>query len=58
MAKKTVEKTVQGKRTKRGRTVGYEKRQNRLGYAFMAPWIIGFLLFTLFPFVATIALSF
>ena len=58
MAKKTVEKTVQGKRTKSGRTVGYEKRQNRLGYAFMAPWIIGFLLFTLFPFVATIALSF
>ena len=58
MAKKTVEKTGQVKRTKSGRTVGYEKRQNRLGYAFMAPWIIGFLLFTLFPFVATIALSF
>lgn len=36
----------------------YEKRQNRLGYAFMLPWIIGFLIFTLIPFVATIALSF
>lgn len=46
------------KRTKSGRTKGYEKRQNRLGYAFMAPWILGFVLFTLFPFGATIALSF
>lgn len=36
----------------------YEKRQNRLGYAFMLPWIIGFLIFTLIPFVATIVLSF
>ncbi len=46
------------KRTKSGRTKGYEKRQNRLGYAFMAPWILGFVIFTLFPFVATIYLSF
>ena len=46
------------KPTKSGRTKGYEKRQNRLGYAFMAPWIAGFVLFTLFPFGATIALSF
>lgn len=36
----------------------YEKGQNRLGYAFMLPWIIGFLIFTLVPFVATIVLSF
>ena len=36
----------------------YQYRQNKYGYAFMAPWIVGFLLFTLFPFVATIFLSF
>ena len=36
----------------------YQHRQNKYGYAFMAPWIVGFLLFTLFPFVATIFLSF
>ncbi|MBD5459480.1 MAG: sugar ABC transporter permease [Lachnospiraceae bacterium] len=46
------------KRTKGGRTKGYEKRQNRLGYAFMAPWIIGFLIFTFIPFIATLVLSF
>ena len=46
------------KRAKGGRTKGYEKRQNRLGYAFMAPWIIGFLIFTLIPFLATLVLSF
>ena len=36
----------------------WQQRQNRSGYMFMLPWIIGFLIFTLFPFVATIALSF
>lgn len=36
----------------------YQQRQNILGYSFMAPWIIGFVMFTLFPFVATIVLSF
>ena len=36
----------------------YKRRQNRLGYLFMLPWIIGFVIFTLFPFVATIYLSF
>ncbi len=46
------------KQRKRRRTKGYEKRQNRLGYAFMAPWITGFLIFTLIPFLATIVLSF
>lgn len=38
--------------------LGFEKRQNRLGYLFMTPWILGFLLFTAFPFLATIGLSF
>lgn len=36
----------------------YQRRQNRLGYLFMAPWILGFVLFTLFPFLATVYLSF
>ena len=34
------------------------KRQAILGYAFMAPWIIGFLLLTAWPFFYTIYLSF
>jgi ABC-type sugar transport system permease subunit len=34
------------------------KRENLAGYWFMAPWIAGFLLFTAFPFVYTIFLSF
>lgn len=36
----------------------FRKRQNKQGYLFMLPWIIGFLLFTAFPFLATIYLSF
>ena len=34
------------------------RKQNRLGYLFMAPWIIGFVIFSLIPFIMTIALSF
>ncbi|HHT97009.1 MAG TPA: sugar ABC transporter permease [Clostridiales bacterium] len=36
----------------------YQRRQNKKGYKFMLPWIIGFMLFTAFPFLATIYLSF
>ncbi|MDF2538668.1 MAG: transporter, permease component [Herbinix sp.] len=36
----------------------FRQRQNRQGYKFMMPWIIGFLLFTAFPFLATVYLSF
>ena len=43
-------------RTAKG--AGFLRRQNRLGYLFMAPWILGFALFTLFPFLATVGLSF
>ena len=35
-----------------------KRRHNRLGYFFMAPWILGFVVFTLIPFVTTIVLSF
>ncbi len=43
---------------KKKKSWSFERRQNRLGYLFMAPWILGFALFTLFPFAATIGLSF
>jgi ABC-type sugar transport system permease subunit len=36
----------------------FRKRQNRQGYMFMLPWIIGFITFTAFPFIFTIFLSF
>lgn len=36
----------------------FQKQQNRLGYLFFAPWLIGFLIFTLFPFIYTVYLSF
>ena len=35
-----------------------ERRHNRLGYFFMSPWILGFVIFTLIPFGMTIVLSF
>ena len=34
------------------------RKQNRLGYFFMSPWILGFVVFTLIPFIMTIILSF
>ena len=50
------DKPAKTPRKKKMRT--YQQRQNRSGYGFMAPWILGFALFTLFPFVMTIYLSF
>jgi len=35
-----------------------EKRQSFLGYMFLLPWLIGFFVFTVWPFVYTIFLSF
>lgn len=37
---------------------GLAWRRSRWGYLFIAPWIIGFLAFTLFPMVATLAFTF
>src|SRR6266550_2236132 len=37
---------------------GLAWRRARWGYVFIAPWIIGFLAFTLFPMVATLAFTF
>lgn len=39
-------------------TTTYAQRQNIRGYLFMLPWIIGFICFSLIPFVATVVLSF
>lgn len=49
-------KAEKPKKKKKMRT--YQQRQDRTGYMFMAPWIVGFLAFTLFPFIFTIYLSF
>ena len=47
------------KKRKRARKGSYmTRKQNRLGYFFMSPWILGFMVFTLFPFLMTIYLSF
>ena len=52
----TKKKETKAPKKKKMRT--YQQRQNRSGYMFMAPWILGFCAFTLFPFVFTIYLSF
>lgn len=57
MMKKKTEQTKPDKKLKK-RINAYQRRQNRLGYLFMSPWIIGFVVFTMFPFLATIYLSF
>ncbi|MDF2951822.1 MAG: transporter, permease component [Anaerocolumna sp.] len=46
------------KGAKRRKMKTFEQRQNRFGYLFMLPWIIGFVIFTAIPFIATIYLSF
>ena len=46
------------KQKKRRKGSYMARKQNRLGYFFMAPWILGFVLFTLIPFLMTIMLSF
>lgn len=40
------------------KTRSFQQRQDKYGYLFMLPWIIGFLLFTMIPFIMTIYLSF
>jgi multiple sugar transport system permease protein len=43
---------------RRPRSSGLAWRRARWGYVFIAPWIIGFLAFTAFPMVATLAFTF
>lgn len=52
------EKASKSDKLMKKRINAYAKRQNRLGYLFMTPWILGFVIFTLFPFAATVFLSF
>ena len=42
----------------RPRLSGLAWRRARWGYVFIAPWLIGFVLFTAFPMIATLAFSF
>lgn len=35
-----------------------ERRENLLGYLFLAPWLLGFLVFTIYPLIYTFFLSF
>ena len=53
-----VENKKESKPKKQKKMRTYQQRQNRTGYMFMAPWIVGFAAFTLFPFLFTIYLSF
>lgn len=53
-----VEAPTEKKKEKKKKMRTYQQRQDRNGYMFMAPWIVGFTIFTLFPFVMTIILSF
>ena len=54
--KKPKVKEAKPAKTKKMRT--YQQRQDRAGYMFMAPWIVGFVIFTLFPLFFTVYLSF
>lgn len=46
------------KRVKIKRKKSFQRRQDKFGYIFMAPWIIGFIVFTFIPFIMTAYLSF
>lgn len=43
---------------KKTRRKSFQRRQDKYGYIFMAPWIIGFIVFTFIPFIMTAYLSF
>lgn len=45
-----------GKGTVRKKS-GWHRRQNRIAYAFVAPWFIGFICFTLFPIIFMFSVS-
>ncbi len=43
---------------KKSKISAFERRQGALGYLFLSPWLIGFLIFTAIPFIYTIYISF
>jgi len=50
--------TLRGLRLRRVRMSPLARREARLGYLFISPWIIGFFLFTALPMLATIGFTF
>lgn len=50
--------TVEALRLKEQGMSARERRQALYGYAFLSPWLIGFFVFTAFPILGSIALSF
>lgn len=46
------------RQAKKTRRKSFQRRQDKFGYIFMAPWIIGFIVFTFIPFIMTAYLSF
>ena len=45
-------------KNRHNKITSFQKRQDKYGYLFMLPWILGFAMFTAFPFIFTIYLSF
>ena len=56
MAKEAKQKKV--KQKKASANILSAKMQNRMGFLFLLPWLIGFIIFTGVPFFATVVLSF
>lgn len=54
-----IEEPVPGKKFQKFRRLGRKEKRNLLtGLAFLSPWLIGFLVFTLYPMVASLTYSF
>lgn len=54
-----MKKEAKIKKVKKSKKIkGFKEISNRAGYKFFMPWLIGFIIFTAFPFVYTIYLSF
>ena len=54
----TIMKAAKGQTKTAKKMKTWKQKQNRNGYLFMLPWILGFAVFTAFPFAATVGLSF
>ncbi len=46
------------KKAKKQKKKSFQRRQDKFGYIFMTPWILGFIIFAFIPFVMTAYLSF
>ena len=46
------------KKNKEKKSLSFAVREQLIGYAFLSPWIIGFLIFTLYPVLFSVAMSF